>query len=101
MTVQSVVIAWLKEPHNEEHIAHLTAACERLRDIPGVREVRFGPRAELGRPSPADSTFDFGTIVTFDSLQAARDYGPHPLHQQAAQVNMELVERFQGFYFET
>ncbi|CAD5108431.1 Dabb family protein [Zestomonas carbonaria] len=101
MSVHSVIIVWLKEPTNEEHIARLTRACESLRDIPGVREVRFGPRAELDRVSPADDTFDFGTIVTFDSLQAARDYGPHPIHQQAAQVNLQLVERFHSFYFET
>lgn len=100
MSVQSVVITWLKEPGNLEHIARLTAACENLRQIPGVREVRLGPRASLGRNGP-DESFDFGTIVTFESLQAAQDYGPHPMHLQAAQLTLQLAERFQSFYFET
>ena len=48
MSVHCVVVSWLKEPGNLEHIAQLTAACESLRQIPGVSEVRFGPRANLG-----------------------------------------------------
>jgi len=100
MSLHCVVVSWLKEPGNLEHVAQLTAACESLRQIPGVAEVRFGPRANLGRIG-ADESFDFAMIVSFDSLQAAQAYGPHPNHLQAAQLTGQLAERFQSFYFET
>jgi len=100
MSVHCVVVSWLKEPGNLEHIAQLTAACESLRQIPGVSEVRFGPRADQGSVG-SDGSFDFAMIVSFDSLQAARDYRPHPNHMQAAQLTGQLAERFQRFYFET
>ncbi|WP_281686439.1 Dabb family protein [Pseudomonas citronellolis] len=100
MSVHCVVVSWLKEPGNLEHIAQLTAACESLRQIPGVNEVRFGPRANLGGVG-SDDSFDFAMIISFESFKAAQDYGPHPNHVQAAQLTVQLAERFQSFYFET
>jgi len=96
--VQQVTLSWLREPTNAEHIARLTQASESLRRIPGVRALQWGPRADIGRPG-ADETFDFGLLITFESAQAAHDFGAHPLHIQAALAALPLVSRHLSFRF--
>jgi hypothetical protein len=96
--IQHVNFWWLKESASLDHIRELEAAIEELSAIPGVLEVRFGPKASTDWEGP-DDTFDYGLIVSFDSLDAVRGYMPHPLHLKAIQVSEKVGERFHAFYF--
>ena len=96
--VQQVTLSWLREPDNADHIAQLTQASESLRQIPGVRALQWGPRVDVGRPG-GDETFDFALLITFESAQAAHDFGAHPLHIQAALTALPLVSRHLSFRF--
>lgn len=99
MVVRQVTLSWLKEPDNAAHVAELRRAGESLRTIPGVSEVLLGPCARLGRPSQ-DESFDFAMLITFESPEAARAYGPHPVHQQAAAISQAFVSRVASYSFE-
>jgi len=99
MTLRQVTLSWLKEPGNEEHIAALRRAGESLRQIPGVLGIEFGHVARLGRPSQ-DESFDVAMLITFASADAARNYGPHPLHVQAAQQSQAYVAQVRSYSFE-
>lgn len=96
--IQHVNFWWLKQPANPDHISELGAAIEKLSAIPGVLEVRFGPKAGTDWKGP-DDTFDYGLIVSFESLDAVRGYMTHPLHLKAIQVSEKVSGRFHAFYF--
>jgi hypothetical protein len=97
--VQHVNFWWLKEPGNAAHIQALTDAIAGLRSIPGVTAVSFGPRTPTDWEGP-DATFDYGMIVSFESVEAVRAYLPHPAHLAAIEVSSAVGERFHAFYFD-
>ncbi|CCH76635.1 hypothetical protein BN12_1360023 [Nostocoides japonicum T1-X7] len=99
MAIQQVTLSWLKEPDNEDHIRRLTEAAEKLKEIPGVCEVSIHPCARLGRPSQ-DETFHSALVVRFESAEAARAYGPHPLHVRAAELSQELTTQVRSYSYE-
>jgi hypothetical protein len=96
--VQHINFWWLKEPGNTEHVRALTNAATDLATIPGVLAVHLGPRTDTDWEGP-DTTFDYGLIVTFESIEAVRAYMPHPTHLKAIEVSMNIGERFHAFYF--
>ena len=97
-SIQHVNFWWLKEPGNIEHIQALTETVTTLKAIPGVVDLKFGPRSSTDWEGP-DTSFDYGMIVTFTSLEAVRTYLPHPSHLRAIEVSNLVGERFHAFYF--
>jgi hypothetical protein len=86
--VDHVVLMWLKDP--TDHVARqkIIDAGETFRQIPGVLDVRHGRPVPSTRPI-VDSSFDIGFVITFKDRAALEGYGPHPIHQKAAQ---ELIQ---------
>ncbi|NOW95031.1 Dabb family protein [Mucilaginibacter sp. SG564] len=96
--VQHFFFIWLKEPNNEAHITELNTALAELRTIPGVKQVLFGLKADPDHVV-FDEDFHYGITVTFESMDAAKVYFPHPIHQKAGEVVMKYGARFFGGYF--
>jgi hypothetical protein len=72
----------IAEPGNTEQMLELTAALDAQRDIPGVVSAEHGPRTARVDWDGPDKAFDYAMVVTFDSLDAARAYPAHPIHQK-------------------
>jgi hypothetical protein len=86
--VDHVVLIWLKDPTDHAVRHKIIEASEAFRQIPGVLDVRQGRPVPSTRPI-VDSSFDIGFVITFESRAALDAYGPHPIHQKAAQ---ELIQ---------
>ncbi|MFC5745285.1 Dabb family protein [Actinomadura rugatobispora] len=96
--IKHVNFWWLKEPDNTDHRHALTEAAQALAGIDGVMDVSVGPRTGTDWEGP-DTTFDYGLIVTFESMDALRAYQPHPIHLKAIEVSERVCDRFHAFYF--
>ena len=86
----------MKDP---AEIDGLAAACERLREIPGVVRLVVARRDETqARPVNMD-WFQLALHVEFEDVAAYEGYGPHPLHQELVtryRAGFERVEIFDG-----
>src|SRR3954470_7753416 len=86
--VDHVVLMWLKDPGDHAVRQKIIDAGETFRQIPGVLDVHHGVPVPSTRPI-VDSSFDIGFVITFKDRAALEGYGPHPIHQKAAQ---ELIQ---------
>jgi len=95
-TVQGVVhtvYLWLKNPGNQQERERLLTATDRLRTIPGVREIRFGEVIASSR-DVVDDSFDVGIYFYFSDVAAMNRYLVHPLHKQVVEQDIKpLVKR--------
>src|SRR6267142_5656488 len=82
--VEHVVLVWMKDPSDSAARQKIIAATKTFKQIPGVIDARAGRAVPSTRPV-VDSTFDIGIVVTFKDRAALEAYGPHPIHQKAAQ----------------
>ena len=91
--VVHTVFLWLKQPGHEQHRQRLMSATDRLRGIPGVREIRFGETIESDRDI-VDDSFDVGIYFYFDDVPAMNAYLVHPLHKSIVEHEIRpLVQR--------
>jgi hypothetical protein len=86
--VDHVVLMWLKDPTDHAARQKIIEAGETFRQIPGVLAVHHGRAVPSTRPI-VDSSFDIGFVITFKDRASLDGYGPHPIHQKAAQ---ELIQ---------
>jgi len=77
-----VVLLWLKEPNNEEHIRNVITATKELEQIPEIQELQVGKSIPSDRPI-VDDSFDVGLTMIFDSQQSLERYLVHPKHKAA------------------
>ena len=87
-----VVLVWLKEPGNEDHISRIIDATRTFSNIPGVEEV------SVGKPVPSerrgvDDSFDVGLYMIFSSQAAMEEYLVHPDHVAAQQTILRPLVR--------
>ncbi len=91
--VVHTVYLWLKNPGNQQQRERLLTATDRLRTIPGVREIRFGEVIESSRDI-VDDSFDIGIYFYFSDVAAMNRYLVHPLHRQVVEQDIKpVVER--------
>ena len=90
----------MKDPAQVEGLA---AACERLREIPGVVRLVIARRDETQtRPVNMD-WFHLALHVEFEDVAAYEGYGPHTLHQELVtryRAGFERVEVFDALMAE-
>ena len=97
-TVQHVNFWWLKEPGNEQHMEALIQASLGMKAIPGVSDVRVGPRVGMADSFNVDP-YDLGLIVSFESQEALDIYHPHELHQHTIALSLKYSAKNEYFYF--
>lgn len=66
---------------NEVDVQGLIAACERLREIPGVVHLTVGPRDLAQTRDVNEQFFHVALHVEFADQAAYDGYGPHSVHQ--------------------
>ncbi len=69
----------------EGQVDGLIAACERLRDLPGVVHLTAGRRDPAQQRSVNEQSYHVALHVEFTDQAAYDAYGPHPTHQALVQ----------------
>jgi len=96
-TVDHVVLMWQKRPGNVADRAKLTAACDELRALDGIRFLDHGTALASERPV-VDDSFDLGMIVRFDSAKSLHAYETDPRHvKKVNEVLKPLTKRIQVY----
>ena len=82
--VRHVILFWLKEPDNPEHVQQAIDGLKLLREIPGVVSMELGtPLPNERNPSDltfVDSSFHISMVMLLESEQAFAGYVKHPIH---------------------
>ena len=81
-SVVHVVLIWLKEPGNKEHIQQVIEVSNQLKEIPGIQEMRVGKSITSDRKI-VDDSFDVGLYMIFDNQEDMETYLVHPEHKKA------------------
>lgn len=92
-TVTHVVLLWLKDPQDAAGRQQIIEASKSFKQIPGVLSVAVGIPLPDTRPT-VDTTYDLGIAITMRDKAALEAYGPHPIHQKAA--NEVLLPRIKS-----
>lgn len=87
-----VVLVWLKEPGNEDHISQVIDATRTFSNIAGVEEVRVGESVPSERRG-VDDSFDVGLYMIFSSKSALEGYLVHPDHVAAQRTILRPLVR--------
>ncbi len=93
-----IVLIWLSAEENRWDINSLIAAAQGLRTIPGVTDVKFGPRAPTTWVGP-DDTFDCAVLISFDSCENALAAVEHEAHKTMRQQMEAMSNRNQWYSF--
>ena len=88
-----IVLIWLKEPGNEQHIKRIVDQSKNLKQISEIRQLRVGKSIPSNRKI-VDDSFDVGIYMTFDSMEDMQRYLQHPIHKMAVKTVIKpLSER--------
>ncbi|GAB5364910.1 hypothetical protein AAMO2058_001010800 [Amorphochlora amoebiformis] len=74
--VVHIVLFKTKKPNDPKTLETLKKACEKLRQIKGVLEIRCGPNYTL-----RGKGYNFGLYMRFESKKAEAEYQVHPVHK--------------------
>ena len=98
--VTHVVVAWLKEPGNQQQQQQLIDLSKTFKAIPGVVDVTAGRTLPSTRPV-VDTSYDVAIVIRLTDREALQTYTKHPIHVEAAEKTFNpLVERFVIYDFE-
>jgi len=98
--VVHVVLIWLEETGNQEHIQQVIDVSKRLKEIPDIQELQVGKSIPSDRKI-VDDSFDVGLYMVFASKEAMYRYLEHPKHQDAVKNNLKpLASKFLVYDFE-
>lgn len=98
--ITHVVIFWVDKPV-KKNAADLLAAAKELKEIPGVKHLRFGPAVESDR-GVADDSFGMAMSMGFKSKKALKRYVKHVMHVKFVQgVVKGSVRRMVAYDFES
>lgn len=81
-SVGHVVLVWLKDSGNQQHIEQIIAVSKRLKEIPEIKLLHVGTAIPSDRKI-VDDSFDVGLYMTFDSVKELESYLTHPQHVDA------------------
>lgn len=95
-----IVLVWLKEPSNQEHIQQVIDISNRLNEIPDIQELRVGKSIPSERKI-VDDSFDLGLYIIFENQASMQRYLDHPEHKNAVKtVLMPLASKVLVYDFE-
>ena len=80
--VVHVVLVWLEEPGNQEHIQQVIDVSKQLKEIPDIQEMRVGRSISSDRKI-VDDSFDVGLYMTFNSVDDMQSYLNNTEHIKA------------------
>ena len=95
--INHIVIAWLKNPGDENDRQKLINTSRTFLQIPGVVSVSAGRPIPSTRPV-VDSTFDVAVVIVFRDEAALRAYDAHPIHKQAVEEVLKPLVKKQIVY---
>lgn len=94
-----VVIIWLKEPGNVEHREVIVSGTKKLRDIPGVLDLRVGQVVPSDR-EVVDSSYDVAIYLRFANKEDLNSYLVHPIHHNTVKEEfLPVIDRYKVFDF--
>jgi len=95
-----VVILWLKNPGNiQDRQKLIDTSRSFVGQIPGLVSISAGQVRPSTRPV-ADSSYDVGLVMVFDSAEALGKYPSCPVHQRAMkEVLGPLVDHYRVYDF--
>ena len=77
--IKHIVLCWLHEPGNPEHISQVVNTSRELSVIQEVIDIQAGTAVQSSRPI-VDATFDVGVVMTFKSVDDMNTYLSHEEH---------------------
>ncbi|MFK7814924.1 MAG: Dabb family protein [Gammaproteobacteria bacterium] len=80
-----IVLVWLNDSDNEEHLQQVIDTSNQLKEIPVVQELRVGKSISSDRKI-VDDSFDVGIYMKFHSASDMEDYLVHEKHKQAVKT---------------
>lgn len=94
-----IVQVWLKEPGNLAHRKQIIAGSKKLRNIPGVQDLRVGSVVPSDR-EVVDSSYDVALYLRFDSQGDLQKYLEHPIHKNTVKATfVPIMEKFRVLDF--
>ncbi len=95
-----VVLVWLKQPGNHEHIQQVVEVSNQLKEIPYIQEMRVGKSIPSDR-AIVDDSFDVGLYMIFANQEDLQRYLVHPDHKNAVKtVLMPLASKILVYDFD-
>lgn len=96
-----IVLVWLKEPGNQEHIQQVVDVSNQLNEIPDIQELRVGASIPSERKI-VDDSFDVGVYMIFENQASLARYLVHPDHKNIVKtVLTPLASKVLVYDFET
>jgi len=97
--VSHVVVAWLKEPGNQQMRDKFIQASRQLESLPGVVSRHVSAVIPSERPK-VDDTFDVAVTVTFKNQKALKNYMQSKKHKKMLHDDLKpLVNRIVVYNF--
>jgi len=91
--VVHTVFLWLKQSGDVHHRRQLLIAAARLREIPGVLDIRYGETIASDRDI-VDDSFDVGVYFYFSDIAAMNRYLAYPMHKTVVEQEIQpIVDR--------
>lgn len=93
------VVIWLKEPGNTEHRQQAISASKKLKEIPGVLDLRVG-EVIAGERKVIDSSYDVALYLRFGNKEDLQNYLVHPIHKSLVKDDLgPIIERYKVYDF--
>ncbi|MGH1537035.1 MAG: Dabb family protein [Gammaproteobacteria bacterium] len=97
--VVHVVLIWLNQPDNKEHIQQVIDATNHLKVIQEVQSINVGQSIPSNRKI-VDDSFDVGLTMTFESVEDMERYFVHPSHKKVVETILKpLVSKITVYDF--
>ena len=78
-TIQHVVLVWFKSGTPEKAVNKVIKETRKLKQIPGIRDLRVG-RSVPSQRKIVDDSFDLGIVMSFPDKYTMDRYINHPQH---------------------
>ena len=87
-----IVLVWLKEPNNEQHIRRIIEIVHQLKEIEEIEELRVGKSIPSKRKI-VDDSYDIGLYMIFKNEESMHRYLVHPKHKHAVKTIIKPLTR--------
>jgi hypothetical protein len=76
------VLFWLKNSDSQADLDKVARGLHALKVIPGIVDVHVGVPLTSEKADHIENGYAVGALIVFENAQAAKDYSPHPIHEQ-------------------
>jgi len=87
-SVGHVVLIWLNEPGNQQHLERVIEVTQQLKVIPEIKLLHVGTSIPSDRKI-VDDSFDVGIYMTFSNVDDMERYLTHPKHVDAVKTTLK------------